>query len=70
MARQLIDTALRHETHLRRQGKAAEAEVELREAIAVQLAVGGPQSPDVAYLRLRLADVVLEHEATRRKPSR
>ena len=49
-----------HAAHLRRLGRLDDAEAELREAIALDQAAGGPQSPDAAYLQLRLADLVLE----------
>jgi eukaryotic-like serine/threonine-protein kinase len=48
-----------HSAHLGRLGRAAEAEAELREAIALHRAREGPKSLDAAYLELRLADVVI-----------
>jgi serine/threonine-protein kinase len=49
-----------HAAHLRRLGNSAGAEAELREAIAVDRAAGGPQSLDAANIQLRLAEIVLE----------
>jgi serine/threonine-protein kinase len=49
-----------HAAHLRRIGRLDAAEADLREAIALDQATGGPDSPDAAYRQLRLADLVLE----------
>ena len=57
----LIGTSLElHASHLRRLGREAEAEAELREAIAIHQAASGPRSAEAAGLQLRLADLVLE----------
>jgi serine/threonine-protein kinase len=49
-----------HAMHLRRLGRIADAETELREAIAVYRAGAGPQSIGAAGTQLRLADLVLD----------
>jgi serine/threonine-protein kinase len=57
----LIGTSLElHASHLRRLGRDTEAEVELRQAIAIYQASSGPRSAEAAGLQLRLADLILE----------
>ena len=49
-----------HAAHLRRLGKIADAETELRQAITVHRAAAGDQSVGAAGAQLRLADLVLD----------
>jgi eukaryotic-like serine/threonine-protein kinase len=49
-----------HAGHLQRLGRTADAEAELREAIAIDQTADGPESLDAASLEFRLADLVLE----------
>jgi serine/threonine-protein kinase len=57
----LIGTSLElHASHLRRLGRDPEAELELREAIAIHQTASGPRSAEAAGLQLRLADLILE----------
>jgi len=49
-----------HSTQLRRLGRPSEAEAELREAIMIDQAAGGPRNAEAAYLQLRLAELILE----------
>jgi serine/threonine-protein kinase len=49
-----------HASHLRRLGRDAEAEGELREAIVIDQAANGPRSAEAADVQLRLAELILE----------
>jgi serine/threonine-protein kinase len=53
-------TLERHASYLRRLGRDDEAEAELRDVIAIRRLADGPDSPEAAYVQLRLADLLLE----------